>query len=62
MRQVFIGRVKSEIEKIRQFKREMICPQYFHNIFTTNHKWQVVTGCYYWGKKVNLVLWSNLNQ
>ena len=22
--------------------REMICPQYFHKIFTTNFKWQVV--------------------
>ena len=21
---------------------EMTCPQYFHNIFTTNSKWQVV--------------------
>ena len=28
-------------------EREMICPQHFHNIFTTNPKWQVVTGCYY---------------
>ena len=26
--------------------REMICPQYFHNI-TTNSKCQVVTSCYY---------------
>ena len=33
--------------------REMICPQYFYNIFT---------GCYYWGKKIILVLSSNLNQ
>ena len=29
----------------------MICPQYFHNIFTTNPKWQVVTGCYCGGAK-----------
>ena len=33
-----------------------------HNIFTTNLKWQVVTSCYCWGKKVILVLNSNLNQ
>ena len=26
--------------------REMICLQYFHNIFITNFRWQVVTGCY----------------
>ena len=26
--------------------REIICSQYFHNIFITNFKWQVVTGCY----------------
>ena len=23
--------------------REIICPQYFHNIFITNFKWQIVT-------------------
>ena len=39
----------------------MICPQHFHNIFTTNPKWQIVTGYYFWGKKVILVLGSNLN-
>ena len=33
-----------------------------YNIFTTNPKWQVVTGCYCWSKKVILVLVSNLNQ
>ena len=33
----------------------MICPQHFHNIFTTNPKWQVTTDCYCWGKKVILV-------
>ena len=33
-----------------------------NNIFTTNPKWQVVTGCYCFGKKVILVLVSNLNQ
>ena len=22
-------------------------------MFTTNHKWQIVTGCYCWGKKNN---------
>ena len=36
--------------------------QHFYNIFTTNPKWQVVTSCYCWGKKVILVLDSNLNQ
>ena len=42
--------------------REMICLQQFYNIFTTTPKWQVVTSCYYWVKKVILVLNSNLNQ
>ena len=23
----------------------MICSQYFHNIFTTNFNWQIVTSC-----------------
>ena len=41
---------------------EMIRSQYFHNFFTINFKWQVVTNYYYWGKKVILVLGSNLNQ
>ena len=44
------------------FFLEMICPQHFYNIFTTNSKWRVVTGCYYWVKKVISVLNSNLNQ
>ena len=44
------------------FFLEMIRSQYFHNIFTTNPKWKVVTDYYYWGKKVILVLDSNLNQ
>ena len=44
------------------YEREMICPQHFHNIFATNLKRQVVTGCYCWGKKVILVLGLNLNQ
>ena len=44
------------------YEREMICPQHLHNIFATNLKWQVVTGCYCWGKKVILVLGLNLNQ
>ena len=29
---------------------EMLCPQYFYSTFTTNDKWQVVTG-YYWREK-----------
>ena len=41
---------------------EMICLQHFYNIFTTNLKWQVVTSYYCWGKKVILMLVSNLNQ
>ena len=41
---------------------EKICLQYFYNIFITNLKWQVITSCYYWVKKVILVLVSNLNQ
>ena len=32
--------------------------QHFYN----NPKWQVVTSCYWLGKKVMLVLVSNLNQ
>ena len=42
----------------------MICLQHFHNIFTKNHKYQVITDYYYyyWGKNVILVLDSNLNQ
>ena len=47
---------------IKKKKREMICLQHFYNIFTTNPKWQVVTNCYCWGKKVILVLVSNFNQ
>ena len=43
-------------------KRKMICPQHFHNIFITDPKWKVVTSYYCWGKKVILVLDSNLNQ
>ena len=40
----------------------MIYLQYFHNIFTTNPKWQVVTDCYCWGKKVISMIGLNLNQ
>ena len=54
--------VLRQFEKFKKFKREMRCSQYFHNIFIINFKWQVVTGCYYWSKKVILVLGSNLNQ
>ena len=43
-------------------EREMICLQQFYNIFTTNPKWQVVTGCYCWVEKVISVSNSNLNQ
>ena len=39
----------------------MISSLYFHNIFIINSKWEVVTGCYWWDKKVILVLGSNLN-
>ena len=35
---------------------------YIYNNFTTNPKWQVVTGCYCWVKKVISMLNSNLNQ
>ena len=35
---------------------------YVYNIFTTNPKWQIVTNCYCWGKKVILALVWNLNQ
>ena len=47
---------------MQQMHREMICPQYFHNIFITNLKWQIITDCYCQGKNVILVLGSNLNQ
>ena len=40
----------------------MICAQYFYNIFTINPKWHIVISYYCWGKKVILVLGSNLNQ
>ena len=33
-----------------------------YNIFTTNSKWQVVIGCYWWGKTAILVIDSNYNQ
>ena len=36
----------------------MLCLQHIHNILTTNPKWQVIS----WGKKVILVVGSNLNQ
>ena len=42
-------------------KKEMIYLQHFYNIFTTNPKWQIVNGCYYWDKKVILELVLNLN-
>ena len=42
--------------------REMICLQHFYNISTTNPKWQVITSCYCWDKKVILPLVSNSNQ
>ena len=41
--------------------QEMLCPQHFHNTFTTNLKWQFVTGCYWWDKNVNLMIDSNYN-
>ena len=53
---------KKEKKKKKERKKEMICLQYFYNILTTNPKWQVVTSCYCLGKKVILVLVSNLNQ
>ena len=34
----------------------MTCPQYFHNIFKTNPKWQVDTRYYCWGKKIREML------
>ena len=43
-------------------EREMICLQQFYNIFTTNPKWQVVTGCYCWVEKLISVSNSYLNQ
>ena len=27
---------------------------YIHNIFIANPKWQVIMGCYWWGKKIHL--------
>ena len=39
--------VLRQFEKFKKFKIEMRCLQYFHSTFTTNFKWQVVTG-YYW--------------
>ena len=36
--------------------RKIICSQYFHNIFTINHRWQIVISCYYSDKKIILVL------
>ena len=48
--------------KAYYYKWEMICLQQFYNIFTTNPKWQVVTGYYCWVKKVISMLNSNLNQ
>ena len=35
---------------------------YVYNIFKTNLKWQVVSDCYYWNKKVISVVGSNLNK
>ena len=32
---------------------KILCLQYFYNTFTTNFKWQVIIGCYWWGKKGN---------
>ena len=53
---------KSNVKTFLLSFREMICLQQFYNIFTTNLKWQVVTGCYYWVKKVISVLNLYLNQ
>ena len=41
--------------------KEMLCSHYFHNTFTINFKWQVITSCYWSDKKVILVVGSNLN-
>ena len=39
----------------------MIGLQHYHNIFTTNLKWQGVTGCHCWGKNVILgFVWIQL--
>ena len=38
---------KNLVKFIKYSWREMICLQQFYNIFITNLKWQVVTGCYY---------------
>ena len=54
-----IGTLKADVSSKIILKKEK---RYVHNIFTTNSNWQVVTGCYCWGKKVILVIGSNLNQ
>ena len=58
---IYIYRERERVKE-REREREMICPWHFHNIFTTNLKWKVVTGCYCWDKKVILVSGLNLNQ
>ena len=35
----FVG---SLVVEPRDFPREILCPQHFYNIFTTNHRWLVV--------------------
>ena len=38
-------KISSELQGYKK-KKEIICLQYFYNIFITNLKWQIVTGCY----------------
>ena len=40
-----------ENEGKKKKKKEMLCPQHFYNIFTTNYKWLVVIG-----SNLNLIL------
>ena len=55
----FVGRGQLKIDICVPKKKSS---QYFYNISTISFKFQVVTGFYWWGKKVILVGGSNQNQ
>ena len=45
----------------QQINQSWFKKYYIHNIFITNSKWQIVTGCYFGGRKIISLVSSNLN-
>ena len=61
---LFWHKMKVNEKQVKNDKKLFLVINYFvkNAISTTNYEWQVITGFYCWGKKVILVLGSNLNQ